>query len=300
MAIVDVQNLIEAGVHFGHRISRWNPKMKPYILGKRNLIHIIDLRHTVRGLVRASNFLFRLVSDGGSVLVVGTKRQARSLVKDLSLKTGQHFVSERWLGGMLTNHKTIRERLRRLQEIETIEIDGTLDRLSKKEISSLRREKRKILRNLDGVRNMHELPSALIVIDPTRETIAVSEATKLGIPTICLIDTDANPEQVDICIPCNDDAFRSIQIILNVLFDAVERGRSKHMAKVEARRKEEEKKAEEERKERERKKAEAAQRAKVAAEAKAKALAGKSDEGKEKGAEETAPAATEVTEKAKE
>lgn len=227
MALVTLQELIEAGVHFGHRCSRWNPQMKRFIYGKRNQIHIIDLRETVRGLLRGANFLERLVASGGEVLFVGTKPQVKELVKAEAQRCNMHYVSERWLGGTLTNHATIRSRLARLQELEDLESSGGLDRYTKKEISSMNREKKKLLRNLDGIRKMNKLPQAMVIIDPRREESALKEASKMGIPTVCVIDTDADPNLVDIPIPANDDAYRSVHVILSKLVDAIRRGRTK-------------------------------------------------------------------------
>jgi small subunit ribosomal protein S2 len=228
VAIVSLQDLIEAGVHFGHRCSRWNPRMQPYIYGKRNSIHIIDLKQTVRGLLRGVNFLERLSANGGEVLFVGTKPQVKELVKNEAQRCGMHYVSERWLGGTLTNHKTIRSRLARLEELEEIERSGGLSNYSKKEISGMRREKRKLLRNLDGIRRMTKLPQTMVIIDPRREESALRECNKMGIPSVCVIDTDADPKGVDIAIPANDDAYRSVHVILSRLVDAIRRGRNKH------------------------------------------------------------------------
>lgn len=229
MSQVQVQSLIEAGVHFGHRCSRWHPQMKPFIFGKRNLIHIIDIRETIKGLVRASNFLTQMAAAGKDVVVVGTKRQAKSLVQREAQRCGMHWVSERWLGGTLTNYHTIRARLKRLEELEGLEKTGSIDRYSKKRISSLRRELRKILRNLDGLRNMKQLPGCLVVVDIRKEYIAVREARKVGIPVVALVDTDCDPREVDIVIPGNDDAYRAIQQVLRVLTDAIIAGRDKYV-----------------------------------------------------------------------
>ncbi|MCA8921345.1 MAG: 30S ribosomal protein S2 [Planctomycetes bacterium] len=226
-SLVTLEELIQAGVHFGHRCSRWNPKMSKYIYGKRNQIHIIDLRHTVRGLIRGSHFLERLVQSGGEVLLVGTKPQVRTLVKAEAERCGMHYVSERWLGGTLTNHMTIRSRLDRLHELEEIERSGGTDRFTKKTWAQMSREKKKLLRNLDGIRRMNKLPQALIIIDPRREESALQEASKMGIPTVCVIDTDSDPGKVDIAIPANDDAYRSVQVILSRLVDGIRRGRQK-------------------------------------------------------------------------
>lgn len=216
-----VKNLIEAGVHFGHRASRWNPKMKPYIFGKRNLIHIIDIRQTLRGILLARKFIQQIVPEGKDILFVGTKRQARKAIEEGAASVGMHWVTERWLGGTLTNFNEIRKRITRLEELEQLEADNMLDTYSKKQGASLRRELRKIFRNLNGIRRMTKLPGALAVIDQKREIIAVREARKLGIPVICLLDTDCDPDLIDIPIPGNDDAMRAIQLIINTLVESV-------------------------------------------------------------------------------
>ncbi len=230
MSVVQVQSLIEAGVHFGHRVSRWHPQMKPFIFGKRNLIHIIDIRETIKGLVRATNFLTQMAAAGKDVVFVGTKRQAKSLVQREAQRCGMHFVTERWLGGTLTNYHTIRARLKRLDELEELEKTGAIERYSKKRISSLRRERRKITRNLDGIRNMKQLPGCLAVVDIRKEYIAVQEARKMGIPVVALVDTDCDPRTVDLVIPGNDDAYRAIQQVLRVLTDGIIAGRDKYVA----------------------------------------------------------------------
>jgi small subunit ribosomal protein S2 len=258
VAIVQVKDLIEAGVHFGHRASRWNPKMRPYIYGKRNLIHIIDLRETVRGLLRAYRYLAKVASSGSLVLFVGTKRQAKEAVEREAARCGMPYVSERWLGGTLTNYRTIRDRLKRLQELEalwlpagenpakmdmpaymrnmlssagklelghapeTAEIRG----YSKKMVATLNRELTKIQRNLSGIREMNRLPDAMVVVDPRREHIAVKEAQRMGVATVALIDTDSDPDVVDLPIPGNDDSIRSIELVLAKLADAVLEGRA--------------------------------------------------------------------------
>lgn len=219
-----VRQLVDAGVHFGHRVSRWNPKMAPFIYGKRNQIHIIDIRETVKGLLRARRFISQVVARGDDVLFVGTKRQARHLVRQESSRVGMPYVCERWLGGTLTNFRTIRSRLSRLDELEAAEADGTALEYSKKMIASRSRELEKIRRNLQGIRNMSRLPGALVVIDVHREKNAVHEARKLGIPTVCLIDTDSDPEFADVPIPGNDDAMRAIETVLSHLADAVQEG----------------------------------------------------------------------------
>lgn len=224
---VSPQDLLRAGVHFGHSVSRWNPRMKPYIYGKRNLIHIIDLRATIRGLVRAHSFLERLTSKGELVLFVGTKRQCQGVVESEAKRCGMPYVSERWLGGTLTNYATIRLRLQRLNEIETMEKDGSIHVYNKKEISAIMREKRKLRRNLEGLRTLERLPAALIVVDPMHEAIAIKEADRIKAATVCLIDTDGDPGVADISIPCNDDSFRVVQIILGKIADAVLSGRAR-------------------------------------------------------------------------
>jgi small subunit ribosomal protein S2 len=264
--VVTLSELIEAGAHFGHRASRWNPKMKPYIYGKRNLIHILDLRATVRGLIRATNFLERLSGQGGEVCFVGTKRQAKELVSAEAKKTGMHFVNERWLGGTLTNFPTIMSRLKRLEELEALDKTGGIDEYSKKMVSSLKRERKKIVRNLDGLRNMKRKPDALVIIDPAHEHICVKEAKKLGIPTICLLDSNCDPESADIAIPGNDDAFRSIQVVLGKLGDSIVRGRTKYKSYLE-----EQKRVEEQRRADEAKKQEAIKKAREEEMAKKKA-----------------------------
>lgn len=224
MASELVRQLIDAGIHYGHRASRWNPKMSPYIFGKRNAIHIIDIRETIKGLLRAKKYIAHVVASGDDVLFVGTKRQARQHIRQQAARVSMPYVVERWLGGTLTNFRTIRSRLSRLEELETAEADGTAQEYSKKMIASRARELRKIGRNLEGIRTMDKLPGAVIVIDVHRERSAVREAKKLGIATVCLIDTDSDPDYADVPIPGNDDAMRSIETILGHLADAVEEG----------------------------------------------------------------------------
>lgn len=221
---ITVDHLLENGVHYGHRASRWNPKMKPYIHGKRNSIHIIDLRATVRGLLRARAFLQATAAEGGRVLWVGTKRSAREAVRNIATQTSQPFVTERWLGGSLTNWQTVRSRLGRLTELEGLDEDGTVELLSKKQQSRHRIEKRKILKNLEGLRDMDDLPACLVVVDPKHEHIAVAEANKMRIPVIAILDTDCDPDSCDITIPGNDDAMRSVNALLALLGEAVAEG----------------------------------------------------------------------------
>ncbi len=220
-----VQDLIDAGVHFGHRATSWNPKMAPFIFGKRNKIHIIDIKATIKGLLLARKFVSKVVAGGQDVLFVGTKRQAKGILETNVKPTGMPFVNERWLGGTLTNFRTIRDRLKRLEELEKLETTGEINKYSKKMESTLRREKNKILRNLEGIRNMSKLPGAMIIIDVKAEMNAVREARKLGIPTVCLIDTDSDPDFADIAIPGNDDAMRAIEVVVQSLCAAVQEGK---------------------------------------------------------------------------
>ena len=224
MASTLVQDLIESGIHFGQRSSGWNPKMTPYIYGKRNGIHIIEIKETVKGLLLAKRFLTKVVSEGKDVCFIGTKRQAKGVIEQRVGDVKMHWVTERWLGGTLTNFRTIRARLKRLEELEAIEANDNFQSYSKKMESQLRRDMRKIKRNLDGIRRMSKLPGALVVIDVNREITAVREAKKLGIPTICLIDTDGDPEAADIPIPGNDDSMRSIDVIVRELCLAIADG----------------------------------------------------------------------------
>ena len=226
MATVLVKELIEAGVHFGHRASRWNPKMRPYVYARRNLIHIIDVRETVRGLLQARKYLQRVAAGGSLVLFVGTKRQASETVDRQARRCGMPFVSDRWLGGTLTNFRTIRSRLSRLEELEAIRAGDELATYSKKMQSALNREYRKMYRNLNGMRTMNRLPECLVVIDPKKEKNAVREARKLGITTVSLIDTDCDPDEIDLPIPGNNDSIRSIELITQRLADAVLAGKA--------------------------------------------------------------------------
>ncbi len=225
MANTLVQDLIEAGIHFGQRSSNWNPKMTPYIYGKRNGIHIIDIKETVKGLLLARKFITKTVAGGKDVCFVGTKRQAKGVIEQRVGDVEMHYVTERWLGGTLTNFSTIRSRLKRLEELEAIEADDNFESYSKKMESQLRREMRKIKRNLDGIRRMNKMPGCVVAIDVNRETTALREARKLGIPTICLIDTDGDPDMVDIAIPGNDDSMRSIDVIIRELCKAISDGK---------------------------------------------------------------------------
>jgi len=226
LATVLVKDLIEAGVHFGHRASRWNPKMRPYIYARRNLIHIIDVRETIRGLLRTRRYLQKVSAQGSLVLMVGTKRQASDVIEQQGLRCGMPFVSDRWLGGTLTNFRTIRSRLTRLEELEGIRTSDAISGYSKKMQSALNREYRKMYRNLNGIRTMNRLPECLLVIDPRKEKNAIGEARKLGITTVALIDTDCDPDEVDLPIPGNDDSIRSIELIVTLLADAIVAGKA--------------------------------------------------------------------------
>ena len=205
-----VRELINAGVHFGHGVSRWNPKMAPFIFEKRGNIHIIDVKKTLKGLLIARKLLANLVSSGGDVIFVGTKRQAQKAVVAAADKCGMYYVSQRWLGGMLTNFRTIRSRLQRLEQLEAMEQNGTLESESKKQASRLKREMRKIKSNLEGVRKMSRLPSAVVVVDTKKEYLALCEAKKLDITTVGILDTDSDPDIVDVAIPANDDSIRAV------------------------------------------------------------------------------------------
>jgi small subunit ribosomal protein S2 len=226
MPDVVVKEILEAGVHFGHRTSRWNPKMRPYIYGRRNLIHIIDIKETIRGLLRAKKYLERVSSQGSLIMFVGTKRQAAEPIVEAATACGMPYVTERWLGGTLTNFRTIRGRLKRLEELELLEETGKLFTYSKKMQSTLMREKRKIYRNLNGMRDMNRLPEAIVVIDPNKEKNCVHEARLIGAKVVALIDTDSDPDTVDLPIPGNDDSIRSIRLVLDHLTDAITRGRN--------------------------------------------------------------------------
>lgn len=226
------RELINAGVHFGHGASRWNPKMKPYIFAKRGMIHIIDVKQTIKGLLIAKKLLAQVVASGKDVVIVGTKRQAHKSVETYSQQTGMHYVSNRWLGGMLTNFRTIRSRVQRMEELEEMLADGSIEAESKKRGSMLKRELAKIQNNLDGVRKMHRMPGVMIVIDTKKEKNALAEAKKLGIPTIGVIDTDSDPDAVNVAIPANDDSIKGIEIILRELAEAIAEGKTQ--AKLQA------------------------------------------------------------------
>jgi len=213
--------LLEAGVHYGHQTKRWNPKMRDFILEEKNSIYIIDLSKTVDQLQTAANFLANLVKGGGKVLLVGTKKQAQEAVREAAIATGQYFVNQRWLGGTLTNLSTIRKSVARLKEIQETESTPAFAKLNKAEASMIRREAARLLKNLDGVIEMERLPDAMLIIDTTREEIAVAEATRLGIPIVAIVDTNSDPDRISYPIAGNDDAIRSIRIILQKIVDAI-------------------------------------------------------------------------------
>ena len=221
MAVVSMNYLLEAGVHFGHQTKRWNPKMKEYIYNARDDIYIIDLQKTVEKLEEAYNALSKIVADGGKVLYVGTKKQAQEVCKEEAARGGMYYMTERWLGGTLTNFKTIRRRVNRLEEIEKMESDGTFDKLPKKEVIGLKKEYEKLNKNLCGIREMTKLPQAIIIVDSTKEYNAIHEAKLLGIPIFGLIDTNCDPDDVDYVLPGNDDAVRSIKVVLGALTNAI-------------------------------------------------------------------------------
>ena len=221
MAVVSMSYLLEAGVHFGHQTKRWNPKMKEYIYNSRDDIYIIDLQKTVEKLEEAYAALTKIVSDGGKVLYVGTKKQASEVCREEAARSGMYYMTERWLGGTLTNFRTIRKRIKRLEEIENMEKDGTFGKLPKKEVIGLRKEYDKLNKNLCGIREMTKLPQAVIIVDSIKEENAIKEAHKLGIPVFGIIDTNCDPDMVDYVIPGNDDAVRAIKVVLGVLTNAI-------------------------------------------------------------------------------
>ena len=221
MTVVSMSYLLEAGAHFGHQTKRWNPKMKEYIFNSRDDIYIIDLQKTVEKMEEAYVALNKIAADGGKVLYVGTKKQAQEVCKEESERSNMYYVTERWLGGTLTNFKTIRRRINRLEEIEKMEKDGTFEKLPKKEVVGLKKEYEKLNKNLCGIREMTKLPEAVIIVDSTKEYNAIREARKLGIPVFGLIDTNCDPDDVDYVLPANDDAVRSIKVVLGALTNAI-------------------------------------------------------------------------------
>ena len=221
MTVVSMNYLLEAGVHFGHQKRRWNPKMKEYIYTTRDDIYIIDLQKTARAIEKAYAALQEIAENGGKVLFVGTKKQAQEAAEENATRTNMYFINERWLGGTLTNFKTIKSRIRRMEEIEKMETDGTFDLLPKKEVAGLKKEYEKLNKNLRGIRDMKKVPDALIIVDPRKEEIAIKEARILGIPVFRIVDTNCDPDMVDYVIPGNDDAVRAVKLVIGALTNAI-------------------------------------------------------------------------------
>ena len=225
MGVVSMKQLLEAGVHFGHQTRRWNPKMAEYIYCERNGIYIIDLQKTVKKLEEAYMFVRDVAANGDNVLFVGTKKQAGESIKEEAERAGAHYVNARWLGGMMTNFKTIRRRIQRLEQLRKMQEDGTFDRLPKKEVGKLELEIEKLEKYLGGIKTMDKLPGALFIVDPRKERIAVAEAKKLGIPIVAIVDTNCDPDEIDYVIPGNDDAIRAVKLIAGTMADAIIEGR---------------------------------------------------------------------------
>ncbi len=234
MGVVSMKQLLEAGVHFGHQTRRWNPKMAPYIFTERNGIYIIDLQKTVKKLDEAYSFVKSVAENGDTVLFVGTKKQAGDSVKEEAVRAGVHYVNARWLGGMMTNFKTIQRRIKRLEQLHKMEEDGTFNLLPKKEVVKLQLEIEKLEKYLGGIKTMKKLPGALFIVDPRKEKIAVAEAKKLGIPIVAIVDTNCDPDDVDYVIPGNDDAIRAVKLIAGAMADAVIEGRQGEQEVAEA------------------------------------------------------------------
>jgi len=231
MSVISMKQLLEAGVHFGHQMRRWDPRMKPYIFTERNNIYIIDLQQTVKLVEVAYDFTREISSNGGNVLFVGTKKQAQESIKNEAERCGMYYINYRWLGGTLTNFNTIRKRVKRLYELEEMENNKMFEVLPKKEVISLKREKEKLEKVLSGIKDMEKLPSAIFVVDPKKEKIAVAEAIKLSIPIVAIVDTNCNPEEIDYVIPGNDDAIRAVKLISSVIADAVIEGKKSTIEK---------------------------------------------------------------------
>ncbi|WP_191014721.1 30S ribosomal protein S2 [Treponema zioleckii] len=221
MAVVTMKSLLESGVHFGHQVKRWDPRMKKYIFAERNGIHIIDLQKTIAAIKDSYEAVRKIVSSGKSVLFVGTKKQAQQAIAKEAERCGMYYVNNRWLGGMLTNFTTIKKSLQRLKKIEKMEVDGTFDNLTKKEVSEFQKEKAKLEKNLGGIKEMKELPGVIFIIDTHKEQIAVAEAHRMGIPVVAVVDTNCNPEGIDYPIPGNDDAIRAISLFTSIIANAV-------------------------------------------------------------------------------
>ncbi len=225
MSVITMKQLLEAGVHFGHQTRRWNPKMAPYIYMERNGIYIIDLQQTVKKFEETYEFVKEIAAEGKDVLFVGTKKQAQETIQEEALRCGMHFVNQRWLGGMLTNYKTIKKRIQRLKQLEQMEEEGAFEVLTKREVAKLINERERLERFLGGIENMEKLPGAVFIVDPRKERIAVAEARKLNIPVIAIVDTNCDPDEIDYIIPGNDDAIRAVKLITAKIADAVIEGR---------------------------------------------------------------------------
>lgn len=221
MSVISMKQLLEAGVHFGHQTRRWNPKMKRYIFTERNGIYIIDLQKTVKKVEEAYNFTKNLAAEGGKILFVGTKKQAQDSVKEEAVRSGMYYVNQRWLGGTLTNFETIQKRIKRLKDIEKMQENGTFEVLPKKEVVQLKKELERLEKFLGGIKDMKDLPEALFIIDPRKERIAVAEARKLNIPIIGIVDTNCDPDEIDVVIPANDDAIRAVKLLTSKMADAI-------------------------------------------------------------------------------
>jgi len=225
MSVITMKSLLEAGVHFGHQTRRWNPKMAEYIFTERNGIYIIDLQKTVKKVEEAYDFVKEVSENGGEILIVGTKKQAQEAIESEAKRCGMHYVNQRWLGGMLTNYNTIRKRIDRLQELNTMEEDGTFDLLPKKEVIKLKHERDRLEKFLGGIKNMNKIPDAIFVVDPRKERIAVKEAKILGIPVVGIVDTNCDPDEIDYVIPGNDDAIRAVKLLTETVANAVLEGK---------------------------------------------------------------------------
>lgn len=232
MNVITMKDLLSAGVHFGHQTSKWNPKMKPYIFGARNGIYIVDLQKTVKFAQKAMEFVRNEVATGKNVLIVGTKLQAKDVVKEEASKAGAFYITHRWLGGLLTNFKTIRRGIERWEEIETMKTNGTYEKLSKKEVSKLERERKKLENTFSGIRTMKSLPDIIFVVDPNHEDIAVLEAKKLGLKVVALVDTNCDPDNVDYIIPGNDDAIKSVKLFIEHITEAIVEGKAMYQEKL--------------------------------------------------------------------
>jgi small subunit ribosomal protein S2 len=233
MSVVTMKELLESGAHFGHQVKRWNPKMKKFIFGERNGIHIVDLQKTLKGVEEAYNFLKNISASGATVLFVGTKKQAQEAVAEEAKKAGAYYVTSRWLGGMLTNFLTVKKSIERLKKIEVMKEDGTYNLITKKEVSQLEKEREKLEKNLCGIKDMKSIPGAIFIIDPRKEKIAVEEAKRLSIPIVAIVDTNCDPDDADYVIPGNDDAIRAIKLVSSKMAAAITEGKGAFSKKLE-------------------------------------------------------------------